>query len=387
MKKYTVQIALLLVSLVLADTAFADVKIKSRQTVSGQTYENSTYIKGKRQRSESMNGQMIMITQCDLKRELQLMPQGKVYMINPFDNTVLTTTTKNAAAPQTNGAAIKGGTVKTIITVKDTGERKQMFGYTARHLIMTSETESSPDACNFLKNKIEQDGWYIDAAFALDCDRNYNYANYNRNNQKPDCQDKYDVKQIGTAKRGYPVYEKMTMFNETGKETMTMVNEIVELSNAALTDDLFDVPSDYREVKDQSQLYASLSGSGKINTSSNAAGMPPSANYPAMSRNAKNVMKNSETNPPDKPGAKKEGVVRVGLAQVKTSAVGEGLNAAELVAAIQNTLSEYLKSPKIEVVRLEAKLPSAVSAEARSKECDDGDCFGRSNVGKRQIKG
>ena len=67
MKKYTIQFAILLVSLVLTQTAFADVKIKSRQTMSGQTYENSTYIKGKRQRTESMNGQMIMITQCDLK--------------------------------------------------------------------------------------------------------------------------------------------------------------------------------------------------------------------------------------------------------------------------------------------------------------------------------
>jgi len=72
MKKYTIQFAILLVSLVLTQTAFADVKIKSRQTMSGQTYENSTYIKGKRQHTESMNGQTIVITQCDLRRDLQL---------------------------------------------------------------------------------------------------------------------------------------------------------------------------------------------------------------------------------------------------------------------------------------------------------------------------
>lgn len=50
--------------------------------------------------------------------------------------------------------------------------------------------------------------------------------------------------------------------------------------------------------------------------------------------------------------------------------VGEGLNAQELSAAIQNTLTEYLKSPQVELVALEAKLPSAIDAEAKQKECD-----------------
>jgi hypothetical protein len=62
-------------------------------------------------------------------------------------------------------------------TTKDTGERKQMFGYTARHLIMTMESESSPDACSVTKSKMQFDGWYIDAAFALDCE-NDRYSNY-----------------------------------------------------------------------------------------------------------------------------------------------------------------------------------------------------------------
>ncbi|HKP71958.1 MAG TPA: hypothetical protein VJT82_03405, partial [Pyrinomonadaceae bacterium] len=55
----------------------ADVKIKSRQTMQGQTYENTTYIKGKRQRSEQMGGQMTAIQQCDLRRDIQIMAQMK----------------------------------------------------------------------------------------------------------------------------------------------------------------------------------------------------------------------------------------------------------------------------------------------------------------------
>ena len=68
--------------------------------------------------------------------------------------------------------------------------------------------------------------------------------------------------------------------------------------------------------------------------------------------------------------ARTEGKVRVGLAGVKTGAVGAGVGAAELAGAIQGTLAEYLKGTKVEVVQIEARLASAVEAEAREKGCD-----------------
>jgi hypothetical protein len=55
---------------------------------------------------------------------------------------------------------------------------------------------------------------------------------------------------------------------------------------------------------------------------------------------------------------------------VKTGAVGEGMAAADLAAAIQNTLTSYLKVPNVEVVPLEAKLASAIDTEAKEKDCD-----------------
>jgi hypothetical protein len=65
----------------------------------------------------------------------------------------------------------------------------------------------------------------------------------------------------------------------------------------------------------------------------------------------------------------KSSAVRVGLAGVKTGAVGEGMNAQELSGAIQNLLGEYLKGSSVEIVPLEAKLAQAVEAEAKSKDC------------------
>src|ERR1041384_2676422 len=239
--------------------ASADTKIKSRQTSGGQTYENTSYIKGKRQRSETSGGQMIVIQQCDLRRNIQIMPAAKMYMIQPYDepstNTSPSTAPNTGAATSQPNAVKKGGVVTSTVTTKDTGERKQMFGYTARHIITTMEMKSSPDACSTVDTKMQIDGWYIDAAFALDCDMGRGYSGY-----KPKagggCQDRYESKQIGLARKGYPVWEKTTMFGPNGAESFSTTNEVVEFSQATLDPSLFDVPEGYRQVEDFSSAFS-----------------------------------------------------------------------------------------------------------------------------------
>lgn len=61
---------------------------------------------------------------------------------------------------------------------------------------------------------------------------------------------------------------------------------------------------------------------------------------------------------------------RIGLAQVKTISVGEGMDAQQFGAGIQNSLGEYLKSSEVEIVILEAKLASQIPNEAKEKQCD-----------------
>lgn len=349
--------------------AFADVKVKARQTMSGQTNENTTYIKGKRQRTEQNLGGMqnVSITQCDLKRTIQLNPQTQVYIINSWDQDTTTSSTVKTSGNTTTEVK-KGGVVTTTITTKDTGEIKKMFGYTARHLIITFETESSPDACAPTKSKMVTDGWYIDADFALDCDY-ANYRGYGMKNVRGGCQDKYELKQIGATKRGYPVIEKMTMFDESGKETFTMTNEVIELSSANLDAALFDVPSGWREVKDSQSLYTSVS-SNSSNTNYSSSNQSSSQNTTGLSSTVRNNNSQTSQMTSNTLEPKKDGVVRIGLVGVKTGSVGEGINGAELANAIQNSLGEYLKGTKVEIVPFEAKLESAINAEAKEKECD-----------------
>src|SRR6185369_15992631 len=334
----------------------ADTKVKSRQTSGGQTYENTSYIKGKRQRTENSGGQMVTIEQCDLRRNLQLMPAAKVYMINPYDDG--TSSTANTTGTHTTQPVTvkKGGVVTSTVTTKDTGERKQMFGYTARHIITTMSMESSPDACSQNNTKMEIDGWYIDATFALDCDSNRQYTYRPPVKAGGGCRDRYETKTIGTAKKGFPVYEKMTMLGDGGRSFST-INEVVEISQATLDQSLFEIPPDYRQVEDFASAFSAAYANpqGPHANPDVAANVTPSTTQPAAA-------------PSTTLGPKRAGVIRIGVVAVKPGNVAEGMNPQQLALAVQNTLMENLKGSNIEAVPIEGS--GGIQAEAQQKECD-----------------
>lgn len=343
-------------------TAFADVKITTRQTMSGQSSQNTTYIKGKRSRTEMMNGTMISLTQCDLRRDIQMNPAAETYMVTYYEDGSSSTQVSKAGEP---APVKKGGTMYVTTTIKDTGERKQMFGYAARHIIQTIVIESSPDACNPTKSKMEMDMWVIDAEFALQCSQERQYVP-RPSGVNGGCTDKYVPKTIGTAKSGYPVWQKMTSFDQSGKELFSTINEVIELSKATLDPALFEVPKDYREVKNAAEMYSASSSVPSYSSSSMSSSSSTSS---ALNSNIQQANSASAA-PSSDLGPKKEGTIRIGLAGVKTGEVAAGIAAGDLALAIANTFGTYLKGTKIEMVLLEAKLASAASSEAREKQCD-----------------
>src|ERR1043165_5190041 len=340
--------------LIISGIASADTKVKSRQTGNGQTYENTSYIKGKRQRSETNNGQMILIQQCDLRRNIQIMPAAKAYMIQPYDEPSTTTAT-SPNTPSQPTPVKKGGLVTSTVTTKDTGERKQMFGYTARHIITTMEMKSSPDACSQTNTKMEIDGWYIDAAFALDCDSSRAYSNYSPK-VSGGCRDRYETKTIGLAKKGYPVWEKTTMIGPNGMDSFSTTNEVIEFSQATLDPSLFDVPEGYREVQDFASAFASAYSAPATNDTD----ATPSTTVPSTA---------TTTATTSTVGPKQAGVIRLGVAAVKTGNVAENVNASELALAVRNSLLQQLKATNVEAVPIDAT-GAAIQAEAQQKECD-----------------
>lgn len=369
---------------VAAVSVFADATLKVRQTVGGQTMENTTYVKGKRERTEQDLGgmKMVNIKQCDLKRTVQLNPVTKMYIINSWaqDESLPTTVTSAATTNSRNGGSTttvvrKGGTVTVIISVKDTGERKQMFGFTARHIIQTIQMDSSADSCDGEKKmKMETDGWYIDAEFAFDCGDNTEFQMPTNNpRERGGCRDKYVIRNSGAARTGFAVYEKMTMFDESGKPSFSSTKEVLNLSYATLDPALFEVPGDYREAKTMQEMFTGGSvfgglGKGNVPPGNNPSNDEPS-NAPAdVSEKATATV--GELKTASQAGDKQDGVVRVGLSGIKTGSMGDGMNAQALAGAIQTSLGEYFKGTGVEIVLLEAKLPTAIEQEAKDSECD-----------------
>lgn len=339
-------------------TARADVKIKTKNTSGGQVSEQTVYIKGKRQRTE-LNETSVSILQCDLRRQLQLGVPTKTYIVTPFDQKPDATTAGTGAttAGQATIAATparRGGIVTSTFTTTDTGERKKMFGYTARRIKTSIVTESSHDACNVSRSRMETDGWYIDAQFVLDCQMQGGAA-YAASAAQGGCRDEYRTKQVGTAKPGYPVMVTTTLFDENGNESFTFTQEVLEIANAVLDNALFDAPTDYRQVSDVREMYGAAA---MASASRDDAGDDDNAG-------GGNAAQASSAT-----GAKRAGVVRVGVALTKTVAAADYVDASTLANAVRNMLVSNLNGSAVEVVALEAEQTQGVESEALRKECD-----------------
>src|SRR6185503_5212430 len=149
-----------------------DFKITYKTSLSGQSMQSTTMIKGQRERSETsvsagaytMN--TVSITQCDMKRTIQINDRARKYLIAPMDDGTSSGSTFTGT-PRTSDPATRGGVVTMTVNAVDTGERKEIMGFTARHIKRTTIMESSPDACSQQKMKIETDGWYINLEYGL----------------------------------------------------------------------------------------------------------------------------------------------------------------------------------------------------------------------------
>ena len=263
MKKIISSLLSVILTLSLAAGAFADVKIRQKVSMSGQTFETTKMIRGSRQRTEqkgsgamaSYMSQVATIEQCDLRRSVQLNDSKKLYFIEPFADPSETPNTPPIQNQRSKTQTQKGGTVTMTYNITDTGERKTLFGLTARHLKIVQETESSPDSCNGAsRSKMEIDGWYVDFSAEFNCPQDVprSPGQYS----KPDCRDRFVFKGSRSANPGFLLNGTMTFYDADNNPTMTQTTETLELSRAPLAAALFDIPADYKLAGSQQDLYA-----------------------------------------------------------------------------------------------------------------------------------
>ena len=262
MKKFISLTLIVLIFISANSASFADVKIKQKVTFDNQGMEQTRMIKGARERRETkiviseeagdLLPNVATITQCDLRRTLQVNDKKKLYTVDPFNDDA--TAADAPTAPKTVTKTRQGGTVTLGYSIADTGERKQMFGLTARHLKISQSVESSADSCGGAgKSKMEIDGWYADFSADFNCPIDLPDA---PPPSKPDCRDRVIYKRSGAAKLGFLLDGTMKMFDDKGKVTSTIRTETLEISRAPLSVSFFDVGKDYKLATNAQEVYA-----------------------------------------------------------------------------------------------------------------------------------
>jgi len=248
MKVGQVSLFVIALGMVLGTNVYADSRVKSKYTTGGQSTETTVYTKDSRQRFDAGPG-IAMINQCDVQRSIQLFEQRKSYMAFPTGGQSTPAGTPEAA-PST------GGVVTYTVNITDTGERKTMFGYTARHMKSVSTKDAGPNTCNPGRETLEFDGWYIDyepeAPMCL--------ANANKIQRPPDqprCNDEVKVNQTGDGKLGYPLSYTLKTTKEDGSSTV-MDMQVTDFSTSTLDNSLFEIPSGYSELKSTADFSAAL---------------------------------------------------------------------------------------------------------------------------------
>jgi hypothetical protein len=329
----------------------SDLKITYRTNTGGQVMESATMLKGARERSELRTAQMAMVTivQCDLKRTIQLSETARKYVITSMEANDSAASVPSSAGLSGPAEPVRRGGVVTYTTNSiDTGERKEMFGFTARHIKGSTVTESSPDACNPMKQRIERDGWYIDFTFGIDCNQGGNYA---ANYPVPPggCKDRVQFKQLGAARTGYPLIETTTMYGADGKVVFTSTKEVVELSREPLDAALFDVPAGYTETQNSQELYMPATAE---TTGSAMTGPDTSSNDPNNGMSSQ-----AETKQP--------GTLRVGVVTINNRS-----DRPVSLDALRARLVSGIEGSGIDAVPLNATSQAEAEAEAKARQCD-----------------
>lgn len=255
----------------LASSALGDVRIKRRTTYKNGGFDSILYLRGKRQREEmnhySRDGKQFSVAyleQCDLKQFVWLDVLNKRFAVHTGGMPMGAAMAFNEPQVQVNqellekARARSKGTLTETTNVIDTGERREMFGFTARHLKTVTTWEPLPRTCNGPELRRETDGWYIDLMYGIDCSPDLSGSITRGYSLEGKCFSEYLFKRNywlerqrhGQASLGYPLLEVMKWNGKKGAENITRT-EVLELSTEPLSTSLFEVPEDFAKVEFQ----------------------------------------------------------------------------------------------------------------------------------------
>jgi hypothetical protein len=249
-----------------------DVRFKSVYTTGEQRTETVTFIKGPRERYEFQD--MVLLKQHDQKRTVQISRAANTYLVAPEGMPVSTGPTP-AAPPRVPGV------ITVATTIVDTGERKAAFGQQARRVKVTIDKQPMPGACDTSKQRIETDGWYIDAPVAV---ANRSAAGSEQATVPGDCVDQTQATINGDPKAlGFPIAYKTTVTGDDG-EPVVATMDVTEFELTTLDAALFEIPAGLNAAMNLRDLSKTLSDVNEAKLAAAAAAPAPTAKAPGVIR-------------------------------------------------------------------------------------------------------
>ena len=277
---------------VAADQAPSDLKIVTRETMFDANgpnalppFETTYFVKGARIRSEWRPGAgysrnpkhpnspteytygpvIATIQQCDTQMGIEINTRDREYEMHPLPRYPTREELKALAASHSKPPEPKEKPKPTVTVERhtvDTGDRKEFFGYLARHVITT--TKNIPhQGSRTQPSETVQDGWFIDLKARKSCitdllpaEKSGGYVAVltagldNRPNEV------YELKETGPRENGFPVkvvrtYRGMLKMPDgsTRESVHKTESEVVELSTAPLDPALFEAPKGLKGFK------------------------------------------------------------------------------------------------------------------------------------------
>ncbi len=307
-------------------------KLRQTTSVMGMKTESTIYVKGMRKRTEAgsmmgMPAPPITIEQCDLQRTIKINDKKKLYFIEPFSKETeevidedVKPTVKTKPVTPSKTTPQKGGVITMWYNITDTGERKKMHGFTARHVWTSQKMKPSPDACSMKDSIIiKTDGWYIDLP-QFNCPVRYRPGKMSmdpNDRPKPECQDRFVTRRSGKGKLGFALIETTTiiMGGKGAQVSEFQTNlETLEFSAAKLDSMLFEIPPGYKLAASEDELQEKFD-MGEMMRQAKNEGLGQ----------VKTVITEEKT----------PGKIRIGVYEPK----GEGLQLSELQQHLANSLS------------------------------------------------
>jgi hypothetical protein len=251
-------------------------KFAVRHTHDGISSEQTLYVEQDRRRTEyrnSMGGekrrwdrsrdmrygpQLASIVRCDVGQMFEVNLDASEFVAAPYPPQPLSKTQTEARGLKTpQFIASDKPTLRIVTSTLDTGDRRDFFGHTARHVI-TTRRQIPLEGSTSNAQEMVTDGWYIDLDTSISCDpkRQSGKAVHaflavgNAPIEKMEFVDK------GALESGFAIEWKITTkeaitLSDGTKKDQTFVHEmcVTQLVEGPLDPALFTIPSGFRQVE------------------------------------------------------------------------------------------------------------------------------------------